>query len=321
MLSLFGRTRDEEERLDEQLSAYLDGEMSEHERQRFETRLSQDPELRAELRTFNRTVSLVRELPEVSAPRNFILSETMVKRERLVPEIHRARRERQRGIGAWAAPLLTGAATVVSLLFVVVVVGDLLLPAVGGRASAPAPMLQRDEAPEMAPEAAVTPETEPMESGAADLASPPPTSAAPPAKEAIEEPEMPVEEEGAATEAERAMEAPAGAGGTPPPVAGGGATEEPAALLAPKVTVTTTWSATMTATIPAEPPAVSEGELGLVEPTPDELPVTPEPVQGERETGGFQFSRLPLRALEVMLGLASLVLTVATIQAWRLRYR
>ena len=80
MVRLFGRRKSEIEQRDELISAYLDGELSDTERARFEARLSEDSALRAELRAMHRTVSLVRETPQVMAPRNFVLSESMVRR-------------------------------------------------------------------------------------------------------------------------------------------------------------------------------------------------------------------------------------------------
>lgn len=318
MLSLFGRRR-EEERLDDQLSAYLDGELSDRERERLETRLSQEPALRAQLREMRHTVSLMRELPQVAAPRHFILSESMVRRETPVPEVQGARRQPRRALGAWAAPLLTGAATVVSLLFVVVLVGDLLLPAAGRSASAPAPMLQQEEAPRLALEAASTPSSEEEELGAADLAATPPAPAETKANEAVEQPEMAAEEE--LSEAERAAEPLPDAGATSVPAEGGGPTEEAAALVVPTVVPTATSMVAVTPTIPAEAPVVSEGELGLVEPPPADVDVSPEPLRAEREPSGLLLPHLPWRALEVALGLASLLLTFATVKAWQVRRR
>ncbi len=358
MLRLFRRHRDEDRqaaaraRQDELLSAYLDGELSEVERERLEVRLSQDPALRAELRAMQSTMSLMRELPQVAAPRNFILSESMIERQRPAREMRRSRPEPRRGASAWAAPLLTAATAVVSLLFIVVLAGDLLL--VGGDlASAPAPGeglpgQEREAAPKIALEEAPAEEGPPGDveaeeydseaDRAADVASPTPASEEPAAKpvpgpltdeESREEPEMEmaVEEEGAVGEATEVAQAPAGAEGTSPPAAEGDPAEETPAPAIPTVAPTVTSVTALTPTIPAEAPVVSEDELGLVEPTPQELEVTPRLVQEERETDGRRLPSLfrplgpwPLaRVLEVALGLAVLVLIVATILAWRVR--
>lgn len=305
MWPLFGRRKDEEEQRDELLSAYLDGELSEAERQRLEARLSEDAELRAELRAMHRMVSLVRELPQVTAPRNFILSESMIMHRRPAPAL-RASSEPSRRARAWAAPLLTAATTIVSLLFVVVLAGDLLLPRVGGLASAPEP-----EPPRIAFEAAPTGEAPRGEADAEEDLD----------RESPEEPEMAVEEEGVAAEATEAAPAMPGVDVTPPPAGDGGPTPEIAALAAPTETSPVTSVTAVTPTIPAEAPVVSEGELGLVEPAPEELEGTPQLVPEARERNRLELPSLPWSVLEVALGLASLVLTFATIQAWRLRRR
>jgi len=338
MVSLFDGSGDRErERRDEILSAYVDGELSEEERRTLEDRLSRDPKLRAALRAMHRTVSLMRELPEVEAPRNFILTPSMAGRQ--VAEKGTDARRRK---AVWLAPLLTAATTVVSLLFAIVLVGDLLLPGIGGVASAPAPMRQAEDAPAVALEAAPTQEGEAERPEAPSLPSPSPPSAADKEtveelseEESAEEPRMFLEEEAAATEAMRATRAPAGAGALPPPTEGdvmtedGALSEPPAALMVtptpdalslPTVAPTVTPPAVLTPTIPPEEPVVSEDELGLLEPTPGELEVTP-PLPGESSdlTGVDEPRSVPLLAVEIVLGLSSLVLLVVTVRAWRRR--
>lgn len=58
----------------EQLSAYLDGELTEAERATLEARLQADPALRGELDSLRQTVALVRALPTLKAPRSFALT-------------------------------------------------------------------------------------------------------------------------------------------------------------------------------------------------------------------------------------------------------
>jgi hypothetical protein len=363
MLRLLRRRKSEEERRDELLSAYLDGELGEGERQRLEARLAQDPTLRAELRALRQTVSLVQELPEVAAPRNFILSKSMVERRqpapRPEPQVLRPSSERVRR--AWAAPLLTAATAVVSLLFVVVLAGDLLLPGIGGLASAPQQLEQSKEIPQIALEAAPAgeggemedevapsptlapmapeaPREEPetaveekedvrVEREVAPSPTPPPT----PAVEApLEEAEMAPEEEEEAIEEMQTEPAWPGAETPAAPMGGGAATEEAAALAAatpePMVAPTVVSEAVLTPTIPAEAPMVSEapaeGEVGLLGPTPSEIEAAPVPIQAEER--GLERpvrGRLPWEVLEIGLGLTALVLTFATIQAWRVRRR
>ena len=328
------------ERRDELLSAYVDGELSDEEHRALEARLSRDSELRAELRAMERTVSLMRALPEVEAPRNFILTPSMAGQ-------HAAeqRTETRLRRPIWVAPLLTLATTVVSLLFAVVLVGDLVLPGIGGMASAPAPMREADEAPAVALEAAPTEERQAERSLPTPMPSaPPPPSPEAEEKELVEEPEMAMEmeEEAAATEAMRATRAPAGAGALPPPTAGDAVTEEVGALSAPTptptlpplptntpaspdltvptVAPTVAPAAVLTPTIPPEEPVISEDELGLLEPTPGELETTPAlPEEGLGVTEAREPGRVPLRVLEVGLGLSSLILLIVTIQVWRRR--
>lgn len=317
MLPLFGRRKREEEQRDELLSAYLDGELSERERERLDARLSDDPALRAELRAMHHTVSLVHKLPQVAAPRNFILSESMVRERVPVPEAGRTRPQPQKGARAWTAPLLTAATAIVSLLFVVVLAGDLLLPQMGGLASAPAPM-EQEEAPKIALEAAPTREMETQD--ATEQPLPPSISAERMGEEEQEEPEAAVEEGEVDVEATRAAAAPLGTGATPPPSGEGEPAEKPR-LAQPTVPPTVTALSGLTPTIPAEAPVVSEDELGLVEPTPGALEVTPRVIEGERETDRLGLSSLAWRVLEVVLGLLSLALTFATVRAWQRRRR
>jgi anti-sigma factor RsiW len=129
---------------DELLSAYLDGQLSAGERARLEARLATDPELQAELDALRQTVALVRDLPPVPLPRNFILPQTA---DKLHPKATRPRSlPSPRSRRAWAAPLLTAATTVVSLLFGVVLAADLWFSSAGRLALAPAaePLLEAE---------------------------------------------------------------------------------------------------------------------------------------------------------------------------------
>ncbi len=118
-----------QERRDELLSAYLDDELSAGERARLKAQLDADPALRAELDALRHTVSLVHDLPSVPVPRNFILSQTMAARPMPV--------QRPRSRRARAAPFLTTATAVVSLMFIVVMAGEMLLLGRGGLPAAP----------------------------------------------------------------------------------------------------------------------------------------------------------------------------------------
>jgi len=114
-------------RMDELLSAYLDGELSPGERARLEARLEADPALRERLEGLRQTVALVRDLPRVQPPRNFLLTPSMVASPRPRPAPRR-----------WLAPALTFATAVSGLLCVIVLAGSLLARGVGlPAASAP----------------------------------------------------------------------------------------------------------------------------------------------------------------------------------------
>lgn len=128
MARWFTKRDKEQEQRDELLSAYLDGQLSAEVRTRLEAELAADPALRAELEALRRTVALVRDLPRVSAPRNFILPQTVAPRPRPVPL--RSRRS--------LAPLLTAATSLAALLFLAVLIGDLLISSASHRALAPA---------------------------------------------------------------------------------------------------------------------------------------------------------------------------------------
>lgn len=314
MLRFFGRQEDQRERLDERLSAYLDDELTPQERRRLEAQLAEDPDLRAELEALRNTVSLVRDLPSVPAPRNFILSPSMVERVQPAPT---SRARRLSPTRAWAAPLLTAATAIVSMLFVVVLAGDLLLPGIGGLAPAPPAPAGVEEGPQLALEAVPEKEAEAKRSAAAPRATPQPKAVTEaPVKEA---PAAAVEEERSAEEAEddRATAAPMG----------GGAPTEEAVVLASTAVPTAAEEVAVTPTIPAETPLAPGESVDIVEPTPEErIEVTP-PVVGEEGKGALQAEGpryrdlLPWRVLEIALGVATLGLVYVTVRAWRTRRR
>ena len=109
-----GRLWVRRERRHDSLSAYIDNQLSARQRTRLEARLAVDPALRADLASLRRTVGLLRGLPSLSVPRDFGLP----------PQTRPYRRPWARP--AWNAPARNTAATVVSLLFIVVLAGDWL---------------------------------------------------------------------------------------------------------------------------------------------------------------------------------------------------
>lgn len=332
----------ERERRDELLSAYLDGQLGARERARLEAQLATEPALRAELEALRRTVALVRELPTVPIPRNFILAQTMAAR----PRPARPLRPRH----AWAAPLLTAATAVVSLVFVVVMAGDLLLSGVGQVSFAPAaePLLEA-EAPQVALAPSPVSETVVVEQveveAEVEKALPTPTAAEMPVEAPREAPpEAPAEEE------RYAAEPPEDAAPTEPGMGGGGPTEEPPA---PAAVAPVAGEATTLTPAPAptpSPPAVEEaaeapkapatatavqardeapatstpGEAGAAAPpvTGEEAPEAAEAGRGMPEREATLRARIsPWRVVEAILGLAALGLALATIRAWRARRR
>jgi anti-sigma factor RsiW len=107
----------------EAISAYLDGQLSQRERARLEARLKTDPGLREAYEQIHHTRAILRSLPAVRAPRNFTLTPQMVRAKRSP---------------APAYPVLRLASVVATLLFVLVMVGDLVTP----RSVALAPVME-----------------------------------------------------------------------------------------------------------------------------------------------------------------------------------
>lgn len=70
------------EQQSEQLSAYLDGALPDHERIAVEQQLHNDPALAAELRELQTTIAMVRDLPAVQPPRTFTLDPAQYGRRR-----------------------------------------------------------------------------------------------------------------------------------------------------------------------------------------------------------------------------------------------
>ena len=124
--------RNEHRYVEEQLSAYLDGELVARERLLVEQHLAECPACQWKLDTLRQTVQWAQELPTVSIPRVFTVP--------VPPEPARAPR------WGWMTPLMQGATALVAVLLVFVVAGDLLLTrTLPGSSVMPAAM--RQEAP------------------------------------------------------------------------------------------------------------------------------------------------------------------------------
>jgi anti-sigma factor RsiW len=69
----------------EKLSAYLDGQLKPSERARLESRLQSDPELASVLKDLRQARSILRQLPQRRAPRNFTVTPKMVGQKPPLP--------------------------------------------------------------------------------------------------------------------------------------------------------------------------------------------------------------------------------------------
>jgi anti-sigma factor RsiW len=95
----------------EALSAYLDGQLSNREHTRLETRLRSEPELQVALEELQQTRGVLRSLPKLRVPRNFTLTPEMVGLKRDTPRM---------------IPVLSFASVLAMILLVFVVIGDFM---------------------------------------------------------------------------------------------------------------------------------------------------------------------------------------------------
>ena len=105
--------KSEHDRIDENLSAYLDGMLNPRERTRVERHLESCEECRAELEGLKYTINLVKLAPEVSLPRSFLVPLSEARSQAAV----------RRG---WAFPVMRMASAMATFLFVIVLSGNLL---------------------------------------------------------------------------------------------------------------------------------------------------------------------------------------------------
>jgi hypothetical protein len=113
--SLRGSWTTEHRRCQEDLSAFLDGQLTPRDRARVQRHLKECADCRADLDALRHTVSLLRAVPVLKPPRSFVLPVTEVKRQR------QARRQRL------AYVYLQAATAVATVLLVLVVSGDAVL--------------------------------------------------------------------------------------------------------------------------------------------------------------------------------------------------
>jgi len=105
----------------ELISAYLDGQLSQAESTRLETRLKTNPQLRTVLDDLSQSRALLRKLPARRAPRNFTLTPKMAGVKPPVPR---------------AFPLFRFASALAAILFFFSFTANQVLPALSGLGSA-----------------------------------------------------------------------------------------------------------------------------------------------------------------------------------------
>jgi len=104
----------------EDLSAYIDGQLAPQEKARLERTLRSRADLRAAMGDLRRTRELLRDQPAIRAPRNFTLSPKVVKSHQ------------PRSLFSGLFQTMRVASVVASILFVLVLLGDLFVPKAGG---------------------------------------------------------------------------------------------------------------------------------------------------------------------------------------------
>jgi len=114
----------------EVLSAYLDGQLSSREQTRLETRLKQDPDLQSALEDIRQTRNVLRSLPKLRVPRNFILT----------PEMVGLKRDTVRFF-----PVLRLASVLAMILLAFVFIGDFMLLSTPSTVQPPAPSIVQME--------------------------------------------------------------------------------------------------------------------------------------------------------------------------------
>lgn len=114
----------------EALSAYLDGQLSNREHTRLQTRLKSNPDLQSALEDLRQTRSVIRGLPMLRVPRNF----------RLTPEMVGIKRDKTRFI-----PVLRLASVLAMVLLAFVFIGDFMLLSAPGTQQLSAPSVVQME--------------------------------------------------------------------------------------------------------------------------------------------------------------------------------
>ncbi len=271
------------------LSAYLDNQLSAAERARVAAHLRTCSQCQADLESLRYTQRVLNAMPALRAPRSFTLSS------------EQAARARPAWQAGWLYRALQGATAVAAILFLVVVGFDALSPAgPHGAVSAPAPSALRLTTP-LAPQSQA--DSAANESKAATSA---PAGAVPPAA-ATRQPTIttPVAVATVAPFSAAATHTPTTSATHQPVIASGGSSETPApaptATPAPTNTVRPTATPPPNATHTATPPPAPTSTVG----PPARTPTLPEAATADRF--GLRLVELSLFAL-VLLGTSALVI-------------
>jgi len=312
------------ERDDELLSAYIDGQLLGRARSEFEARLAGEPELRTRLEATRRMLGMVRSLPTVPAPRNFILD----------PARYGARARPRPAARLY--PTLRLATALATLVLLVVFAGDLItqvaLPFGAAAPAPPQPANESDRGTRTLAAATAAPPGQPVPQAVPQTAVSPavqPTQPPAPPTQALETQAQPTAVAKAAGPQVKASPSPPAAGrpSSQPPAAGGGQTD---------MSATPNPAAPSLAAVPATPlptPATPTVAPSPVPPTPTALPspVPPTGVAVSQAPAGpqeqppataYQGERSvrpnPWRIAEAGLVALVIVLAAATILARRL---
>ena len=174
----------------EKLSAYLDGQLKPSEAARLESRLQTEPELASILKDLRQTRSLLRQLPQRRAPRNFTLTPKMVGQKPPMPR---------------AYPTFRFATVLATLLLFFTFAANSIGPSLTSQTSYPYGRGGGGGEPEVMMESAPTEEPAMGEPAAPEMPAPLPTQIEPPAEDSA-----PVEPTVEATEKSGVQDVPEG---------------------------------------------------------------------------------------------------------------
>lgn len=291
---------DRHSRLRAVLSSYMDGEVSSDEAIRVEEHLATCPECRLELETLRMSVELTRALPELALPRSFELA----AQPAVEPKLR---------LAVWAPRLATSA---VGLLLVALLAGDAAgVLTQSGRADLALTAATAEEVVSAGAEAAppVSAAAAPMAADAAPPAAPQAAEAAPQAAMAAAAPAPPATPAAAETAPQTAMAAAA-----PAPTA------QPAGEAAPKAAMRAAAPPAAQAPTPQQADDELAAEAPRVMDRQEAAAGAPEPTAAVAEPEGADDQDgvdLPLRELQIAIGVAFAALLAATLWLTRRRGR